>query len=59
MYHQIIDTNVAFNTKRDSSSGQDQTQLDSASESKKNEQITSDADPCLFHVVIGHASGLC
>ena len=40
------------------SSRQDQTQLDSASEGKKKQPITSDAECCLFQVQSnGHTSG--
>ena len=50
MYQKIV---VMINILRKSdveSSRQDQTQLDSASESKTNEPITSDAEQRLFHM---------
>lgn len=40
--------NDIFVRKSDSSSREDQTQVDSTSESKNNEPITSDADCCLI-----------
>jgi len=50
VYQKIV---VMINILRKSdveSSRQDQTQLDSASESKTNEPITSDAEQRLFHM---------
>ena len=44
MYQQILDTNGILQKSDVESSRQDQTQLDSASERKKNEATTSDAE---------------
>ena len=50
MYQKIIDMNDISRESDVESSRQDQTQLDSASEGKENEPITSDAERRLFHV---------
>ena len=44
MYQQILDMNDILRKSDVESSRQDQTQLDSASQSKKNEASTSDAE---------------
>ena len=44
MYQQILDTNDILRKSDVESGRQDQTQLDSASESKNNEAITSDGE---------------
>ena len=48
MYQQIVDMNDVVWKSDVESSRQDQTQLDSASESKTNEPITSDAERRCF-----------
>ena len=50
MYQKIVDMNDILRKSDVESSRQDQTQLDSASEGKENEPITSDAEWRLFHV---------
>ena len=50
MYQKIVDMNDILRKSDIESSKQDQTQLDSASEGKENEPITSDAEHRLFHV---------
>ena len=50
MYQKIVDLNDILRKSDVELSRQDQTQLDSASEGKKNKPITSDAERRLFHV---------
>ena len=50
MYQKIVDVNDMLQKSDVESSRQDQTQLDSASEGKTNEPITSDAERRLFHL---------
>ena len=50
MYQKIVDMNDILRKRDVESSRQDQTQLDSASEDKENEPITSDNERRLFYV---------
>ena len=50
MYKRRIDKNIIFWEGDVELSRKDQAQVDSMSESRKNEPCTSDVDWCLFHL---------